>query len=106
MTVKYAVEMLTLVTTFPIFPARSVAMPVTSWFGPALVTETGTGHTATPLRASEQEKVTVTGPEFQPPASGGGVIVLARAGGVLSMFTTTEALAVFPAKSVAVPVTV
>src|SRR5438477_195217 len=46
-------------------PARSTAVPVTSW-APSPVTTTGAGQVATCDRPSAQENVTVTSPLFQP----------------------------------------
>ena len=66
---------------------------------------TGAGQVATPLVASEQAKGTVTFVLFQPAAFGGGLAAGTTPGGVLSMLRVTEAWAVFPARSMAVPVT-
>src|SRR5919201_4121926 len=51
------------------FPARSVAVPVTTCLAPSPDTETGGGHAAIPLVASEQVKLTVASVLFQPCAS-------------------------------------
>ncbi|PYQ14047.1 MAG: hypothetical protein DMF80_13405 [Acidobacteria bacterium] len=85
------------------FPATSAAEPVMTWFAPSVVTATGDEHDAAPLSASKHLKVTVTFELFQPPASGGGSMTPVMVGGVLSRFTMTDAVAVLPAKSVAVP---
>jgi len=63
------------------------------------------GQVATPDSASEHAKVMVTGPVLIPP-TGVGVTAAVMVGGVLSRLTDTLALAVFPATSVAVPLTV
>src|SRR5260370_30915900 len=93
-TVKFAVA---------VFPARSVAVPVTTWFAPAAVTSTGVGHMATLLSESEHVKFTVTLLLFQPLASGGGLTVPEIIGGVLSRFTMIDVVARFPALSMAIP---
>jgi|SRR5271167_780268 len=88
------------------FPALSMAVPetVTGPLG-VVATLTAAGQVATPDKESEQAKVTVTGPVLMP-LTGVGVTVAVMVGGVLSKLTETLALAVFPATSVAVPVTV
>jgi hypothetical protein len=48
-------------------------------------------------------KVTVTDVVFQPEAFGAGEAAAVMVGGVLSRFTVTLALAVFPLVSIAVP---
>lgn len=63
------------------------------------------GQVATPDRASEHVYVTVTLVLFQPAAFGAGVAVELMVGAVLSIFTVSLAVAVFPATSVAVPFT-
>src|SRR5258708_3904555 len=97
--------MLTVTLVVAVFPATSVAEPITTWPAPSVVTATGDEQDATPLNASEHEKLTVTLELFQPAASGGGLIVPEMVGGVMSRFTVTDVVAVFPAKSVAVPET-
>src|SRR6516162_9357486 len=94
--------MFTVTVVVAVFPALSVAVPTTGLV-PSEVTLSGEVHDATPLSASEQVKVTVTAEELKPPASGGGLIVPEMVGGVLSRFMVTDRVAVFPARSVAVP---
>jgi hypothetical protein len=86
-------------------PARSVAVPL-AVFVPLVESTTGSGQTATPDRPSEQVKVTVTGPSYQPlavllPAVMAAVMI----GAVLSSLTVTESVPMLPAPSFAVPVT-
>src|SRR5260370_25366576 len=97
--------MFTVTLVLAVFPATSVAVPVTIWLALSAVTATVAAQNATPLSASEQVKLTVTAELFQPFASGGGLIAAKMFGGVLSRFTATEAVAAFPALSVAVPET-
>src|SRR5438445_810495 len=59
----------------------------------------------TPLRLSEQVKFTVTSELFQPAAFGAGLATAEMAGGVLSMFTVTDTVALNPAMFTAVPIT-
>jgi hypothetical protein len=84
------------------FPARSVAVPLNVWFKPAVVTEIGGGQTATPDSASEHVNVTVAGARTTPP-TGKGDTATVIVGLVLSIFSVTLALAVWPAASVALP---
>jgi len=63
------------------------------------------GHEATPDKLSAQLNVAVTLVLFQPAALGSGESAVAIVGGVLSMLTVREVLAVFPATSTAVPET-
>src|SRR5260370_4864173 len=97
--------MLTVTLVVAVFPATSVVGPTTTCLVPWVVSATGDEQDATPLNASEHEKLTVTLELFQPAASGGGLIVPEMVGGVMSRFTVTDVVAVFPAKSVAVPET-
>ena len=66
---------------------------------------TGRVHEVVPLVSSEHEKLTVVSELFHPAAFGVGVTVAAMLGGVLSSFTVTDTVAVFPAVSTAVPTT-
>lgn len=84
-------------------PARSVAVPLMIWLGASVLTVIGAGQVATPDSLSEQVKVTVTSLLFHPAGLGWGVTVGDRVGGVLSMLSVTDVLAVFPALSTAVP---
>jgi hypothetical protein len=87
----------------PLLPARSVAVPLMSWFAASVLTLIGTGQLATPEVLSAQVKLTVTSFLFQPAALGWGLIVDDKVGGVLSMWIVTDTPAVFPALSTAVP---
>ena len=58
--------MLTLVLPAAVLPAWSIAIPVTFWAAPSVVTVRGVGQLAIPEITSEHEKVTVTGVSFQP----------------------------------------
>ena len=58
-----------------------------------------------PERSSLHVKVTTTSVRCQPAALAAGVVVAAIAGRDLSMFSVTDACAVFPARSITVPVT-
>src|SRR5260370_38428587 len=95
--------MFTVTLLLAVFPATSVAVPVTIWLALSAVTATGAAQNATPLSASEQVKLTVTADLFQPFASGDGLSAPKMFGGVLSRLTATEAVAEFPALSGAVP---
>ena len=86
-------------------PALSVAVPVTTWPAPSVVTTRGAGHEAIPDRSSAQTNVTVALPFSHPAAVGSGATVAEIVGAVLSMLSVTLAAAVLPALSVAVPVT-
>ena len=86
-----------------VFPALSTAVPLTICLAPSAIKVTGTGHVAIPDNASVHEKPTVTDVLFQPKPFAGGKGVAAIAGAVLSRLIVTDAEAVFPALSVAVP---
>ena len=73
---------------------------------PESVNVTGLGQEAMPERASEQVKVTVTGPLFQPLALGAGEATAVMVGDVRSMFNVRLVEVELPALSVAVPETV
>src|SRR6478735_5126697 len=89
----------------PVLPALSVAVRV-AVLAPLADTMTGSGQVATPERASEQVKVTVTGPEYQPLAVLAPLVIAPEMlGAVLSSFTVTESVPTLPAVSFAVPVT-
>ena len=90
-----------------VFPARSVAVPVTVWFAPSVETVWSVGQIATPEPASSHAKRTVTGLLTQPFAFGGGLSAKLMLGAVRSIpndVLVTDA--VLPAVSVAVPLTV
>ena len=87
------------------FPPRSVQVPWTDWFLPS-PRVVGPETVSTPERLSVHEKLTVTGPLFQPCALGGIDRELDMVGGVRSMlmFPTVDEAAL-PARSTHVPVT-
>src|SRR5882724_10226905 len=81
----------------------SVAVPL-MFCGPLAVTVTGEGQDKTPERASEHVKVTVALVAGTTPcAFGGGFTVAEMVGGVVSILSVMDALAVLPAASVTVP---
>src|SRR6266700_1538396 len=84
-----------------LFPARSVAFPVTTWLAPSVVTLTGSGQEATPEASSVHIKDTVTLPLFQPAALGAGIMLPLMVGAARSMFTFAVAGVLLPAASVA-----
>src|SRR5262249_49563076 len=98
-------SMLTVAEAVVLFPALSVAVPVTTWLLPSAGNVTGVGQDAIPLDASEQVKFTVALDLFQPAAFGGGATPAVLIGGVLSRLIVSDTAAVFPALSTAVPVT-
>jgi hypothetical protein len=87
-----------------VLPALSTTVPLTSWFLPSPDTGTGVGQEETPLKLSEQAKVTVTLELFQPAAFAGGLAEAETAGAVLSIFTVPDVVALNPALFTAVPV--
>src|SRR4030042_34860 len=90
-------SMLTVAEAVAIFPAKSVASPLTFCSAPSVVTITGSVTASTPDRLSEALKVTVTSVLFQPLALGSGEAEAVIVGGVLSMLTVAEAVAALPA---------
>ena len=89
-----------------LLPALSVAVPVADWAAPAALRVIGLVQLAIPERTSEQRKLAVTSLLFQPLALAAGLRLPLIAGPVLSMLIPeTVALALLPALSVAVPVT-
>src|SRR4051794_12684538 len=65
--VGFVRSMLTLSTVVVlVLPALSCAFPTTDWAAPSLASVTGSVHPAIPDSASEQTKLAVTGPLFQP----------------------------------------
>ena len=83
----------------------SVAVPVNVCGAPDVVLMLiALGQMDMPDKASEHTKLIVTGPVLIP-LTGVGVTVAVIVGGVLSRLTDTLALAVFPALSMAVPLT-
>src|SRR5262245_57034465 len=87
------------------FPARSVAVPVTDSPPVSAVSVTGGVQPSTPERASAHWKRTVTSERFQPWPLAGGSDEATIDGAVRSRLTVTLALARFPARSIAVPLT-
>src|SRR4051794_38554695 len=84
------------------WPRASTAVPSTDWPAPSLDTVTGAVQVAIPEPASAQVNVTVTGVRLQPVALAAPVIV----GAVVSTeIAETVAVAVWPTRSAAVPVT-
>ena len=67
-----------------VFPAPSVAVPLTTWFDPSVETETGIVQEAMPEVASWHVNVTVTLAWFQPSALGCGETSAVIVGGTLS----------------------
>ena len=70
-----------------------------------MVIRTGSGQEATPLTPSAHSKFTVGSERFHPAALGGGSTCAAIVGADLSTFRVTDARAVLPARSTAVPLT-
>src|SRR5439155_23858543 len=98
------VSMLTLAKATALLPARSTAVPVTLCPKPSDVTIWSDGHVLMPDPLSAQEKWTVTGPLFQPPALGDGLSDAVIVGAPRSIVTGSLGTdAVFPALSVTVP---
>jgi len=96
--------MLTVALVDAILPALSTAVPAAIWFAPSAFKIAGGVHEAIPERTSRQLKVTVTEAAlFQLNAFGGGTATAEMIGAVLSILRVTEADAVFPARSAAVP---
>ena len=86
-------------------PALSVAVPLMVC-RPFVLTTTGAGQVNMPDKASKQVNVTVALAALTiPPGSGAGVIVAVMVGGVLSMLMLMLVGVLFPATSVAVPLT-
>ena len=81
-----------------VFPARSITVPVITWFIPSVVTVTGSEQVATPLMESEQAKVTVGSALWKLAAFGAGETDAEIIGSVLSTLSVTEVEAVFPAR--------
>ena len=98
-------SMLSVTLAAAVLPAVSVAVPLTTWPAPSVVTTRGAGHEAIPDRSSAQTNVTVVLPFSHPVAVGSGAMVAEIVGAVLSMLSVTLAAAVLPALSTAVPVT-
>src|SRR5947209_2149865 len=88
-----------------VLPAASVAVPVALWLAPSVLRMVGLEQPWTPERASPQVKPTVTSLLYQPLALGARSVAPLMVGGVLSMLTVAWSAALFPALSVAWPVT-
>ena len=87
------------------FPATSKAVPL-MFCGPLVVTVTGEGQVSTPDKASEHVNVTVAlAPLTIPLAFGAGETDALIVGGVKSILSVIEVVAVLPAASVTVPET-
>jgi hypothetical protein len=95
--------MFSVIEVFALKPAASVTVPETIWFVPSLLTVCGCGQLVTGEADGVHWNVTVTGVLFQPAAFAAGAAVAVMLGGTVSRFTTTVAVAVLPAISVAVP---
>jgi len=85
------------------FPAMSVAVPETVWPAPSVLMVCGGGQVAIGAVVFVQTKLTVTLELFHPLASGTGNTVAMILGGVNAIFSSTFAVAGFPATSVAIP---
>src|SRR5437667_3571667 len=85
--------MLTLALTEVVLPAWSIAIPVTFWAAPSVVTVCGIGQLAIPEIASEHEKVRVSVVSFQPLLFGGDAATALIVGAVVSIFKLTLASA-------------
>ena len=92
------------VVAVAVFPAASLAVPLTDWLRPS-PTFCAAEQVSTPESASPQTDVTVTGALYHPSAFGERSRETETVGFVLSMLTNAGSEAVFPALSVAVPMT-
>jgi hypothetical protein len=72
---------LTSTLALDVFPARSVAVPVTTWRLPSAVSSIGGVQVAIPLRLSAQSKLTFTSRLCQPAALGVGSTAAETVGG-------------------------
>src|SRR5437763_227480 len=80
-------SMLTVAGSVAVLPALSVAVPVTGWSVPWVVTVWAAVHPAMPDRASAQVKVTLTSVLFQPWVLAAGAWVWLMVGAVMSILT-------------------
>ena len=94
-------SILTVTGSCAVLPARSVAVPVTTWFAPSVLTGIGPEQLATPEPVAEQVNVTMTGVLFHPAALGDGAMLAVIMGGARSMLIVSATEAVLPAASVA-----
>ena len=97
-------SMLSATHVFVLFPALSIAVPHILCPAPSVVTVIGAEHEAMPDVASLHVKLTATSVLFHPSALAEGLASAVITGSVLSMFNTTDVVALFPALSTAVPV--
>src|SRR5258708_7769860 len=88
------------------FPATSVAVPEPVWPAPSVLIVWGGGQAAIGAVVFVQTKLTVTLELFHPYASGTGDAGAVILGGVNAIFSSTFAVAEFPATSATVPVTI
>jgi len=79
-----------------LLPALSVAVPLTTWLAPSVVTVTGAGHVATPEELSVQVNVTVTFVLFHPAALDAGETWAVITGGTLSVLALKIWTAICP----------
>jgi hypothetical protein len=86
-------------------PALSITVPDTISFAPWVAVVIGCGHDTTPAPASSHVNDTVTSVLFQPAAFADGDAVAVIVGARVSRLTVTEVVAVLPARSRAVPLT-
>src|SRR5258708_22555868 len=86
-----------------VFPALSVAIPVTDWFAPSAENCCADGQVATPDRLSLQANVTDTGDVNHPLGLTDGCVEMAMVGGVRSKLIFGQAEDESPAVSIAWP---
>ena len=87
---------LTIIETLAVFPALSVAVPLTVWLAICVLTVTGAVHVAIPDVLSAQVNVTTTLLLFQPAALGAGCatpVIVGRSVSVPTILTEIEELA-------------
>src|SRR5712691_9662729 len=78
-------SMLTVTLAVAVFPALSMATPLTTWCAASAVSDSSAGHTATPEVASEHVNVTTTSVLFHPLSFGLGSATAVIVGGSLSV---------------------
>src|SRR5580765_2020507 len=88
-----------------VLPARSLTAASTGWFVRSVEIVCDPGHCTTPEPGSAQPNDTVTSLLCQPASFGSAESSERIVGAAVSMFTVTSADAVFPARSVVVPLT-
>ena len=84
LTLGRLLSMLSVTDALAWFPATSTAVPLTTCPAPSVLTVTGSGHRAIPLRASVHVKLTCTSALLQPAALGAGLTDALMTGGVSS----------------------